>query len=83
MEQVITDLFMACVYVLQVIGGSRASLGTDTTWRYLDRGCAATLILLFMVCGSKSAPRAVSGSLLTDISHAIIAKSAPRSKLPS
>ena len=27
MEQVITDLFMACVYVLQVIGGSPGEFG--------------------------------------------------------
>ena len=27
MEQVITDLFMACVYVLQVIGGSPGQFG--------------------------------------------------------
>ena len=27
MEQVVTDLFMACVYVLQVIGGSPGEFG--------------------------------------------------------
>ena len=27
MEQVITDLFMACVYVLQVLGGSPGEFG--------------------------------------------------------